>query len=1048
MEKCFAFSRFLLCVLWLLTPKLYAGSMNLGDTLVNHYTVKDGLPNRSVYSSAYDKDHLLWIGTGAGICRADGNRITTFPKYPQLFNGNLRLGEKGLLYSIVPNYPDSVEVFDPASLTVFGGRLGKKADGLFAGTSQQNGGALYFARGSTIFTYNPDLTRQPVFTLKQELQQGDQLVSASPDDYLLYLKAKHQLIIGTQKGILQVPLPATLPPIRFYRDLSGGIWFSSVEGLYLYHEKEGAFTLVPGLGTGEPVNFFMEDLRGNLLIGFLDPVLKRISGLEMITAGGRKSAAWMKRIDDRIISVTGEDFNREVRLNTHGGLFHIRIPEAKESAFRRYLYRDLPLGKFGHVMRGFAADDDGNVYANKDSRLPYWFRVDAETGALDSVQMTDLDGTVANHFGCGNNLLNFKGDIFGQSCDLDGDTYLGTIYRYRPADDSWKRWDVPEEHQVVRWITYGRSSDELILVTEHKANHREGQLYYFYPARDSFELIKTAGPEYDVFGYTKGATRDSARNCLWFGTDHAFYRFDFGTEQLQTYHLEDGKNTSVSDIVILPDQTLLLSTLQRGLQNFDPETGVFTAIGGILLQGQEPPSPRTFLNLPSNDVAAARITKDNQLLIFTFNGLVLHGPRQQSSSVFTTEDGLNDNEFNTASVFYSDHDQRWYAGGINGFVSFKVEDLIPEPSAYQPTLTSYRILDKKVGYETVHYLPAGWEGPLVLPPSVIYCAFDYTVPDFFATGEPTYQTYLEGFDPDWTAQTSSPTVRYTQLHPGEYTFHLQAYDGEGRKAANQRKVNISVQKPWYQTLWFLAASSFCFCLLVYAVYHNRMNRLKAKMETTRRFQSLELRSLRQQLNPHFISNAMNAIREYIQREEVEDAAKYLTDFSLMMRLFLESSRRRFTTVADEADMLNRYINLEQLRFPGCFTCQISIDKHIDPDMDEVPSLLLQPIVENAINHGLRPLGSGGELKIDFRLDPEDDDVLICTISDNGVGRKISALRKKPANHLSRATQILADRQNLLAENERIELSVTTTDLFPDREFTGTVVTLRIEATSG
>jgi LytS/YehU family sensor histidine kinase len=167
----------------------------------------------------------------------------------------------------------------------------------------------------------------------------------------------------------------------------------------------------------------------------------------------------------------------------------------------------------------------------------------------------------------------------------------------------------------------------------------------------------------------------------------------------------------------------------------------------------------------------------------------------------------------------------------------------------------------------------------------------------------------------------------------------------------------------------------------------------------------------------------------------------------MMRRFLESSRKRFTSVADEADMLNRYINLEQLRFPDSFVSEIFIDPDIDPDMDEVPSLLLQPIVENAINHGLRPLSSGGELKISFRLDPDDDDVLICIISDNGVGRKISALRERPADHVSRATQILSDRQNLLAENDRIKLSIDTSDLHPEREHTGTVVTLRIEAVS-
>jgi LytS/YehU family sensor histidine kinase len=224
-----------------------------------------------------------------------------------------------------------------------------------------------------------------------------------------------------------------------------------------------------------------------------------------------------------------------------------------------------------------------------------------------------------------------------------------------------------------------------------------------------------------------------------------------------------------------------------------------------------------------------------------------------------------------------------------------------------------------------------------------------------------------------------------------------------------------------------------------------MTHLREKMERERKVLSLELRSLRQQLNPHFISNAMNAIKEYIQRPNTEDSARYLTDFSLMMRSFLESSRRRFTPIADEVDMMKRYVSLEQLRYPGKFDVVFTIDPDLDPAMDEVPSLLLQPIIENAIEHGLRPLNSGGYLRICFELDPDDDDVIICTVSDNGVGRKIAAMRSKSPGHISRATAILEERQALLASDDEIKLSVLVTDLYPEREHTGTVVTVRIEA---
>ncbi|MEM9928632.1 MAG: histidine kinase, partial [Bacteroidota bacterium] len=326
----------------------------------------------------------------------------------------------------------------------------------------------------------------------------------------------------------------------------------------------------------------------------------------------------------------------------------------------------------------------------------------------------------------------------------------------------------------------------------------------------------------------------------------------------------------------------------------------------------------------------------------------------------------------------------------------------------------------------------------------LFRSVDFTVPDFSYEGERRYQTKLVGFDPDWNTPTITNSVRYTKLNPGSYAFQLRAFDAQGRSTAAIKSVKIEVQKPWYNTYFFYFCCVGALLLFLNSLHQSRMARLAKDLEAERRVQSLELRSLRQQLNPHFISNAMNAIREYIQRSDPKDAAKYLTDFSLMMRLFLESSRRRQTTIADETNMLSRYINLEQLRFPGKFTTEIRIDPEIDPDMDEVPSLLLQPVVENAINHGLRPLESGGELRIDIYLDPEDEDVLICKVSDNGIGRKEAAKRPKTTEHVSRATQILADRTNLLEEDAKIRLTFTTEDLYPEKKHTGTVVTMKIE----
>lgn len=1013
---------------------------------LKYFGTKDGLSSRVAHNSMRDTTGMIWSGTTGGLCRINGDGITVFNNFPQTFHGLMRRDGNGLLYVNKWSIADSIEVINPATLEVWGARFNDRSLGEFGGLAQQNDQPLYFAQGSIIYAYVPGEEARQVHLLGSEIRVGDKLIAASERDYLLYRNVTGTAEELNEQGETVFALPTNRPPISIHLDLNGYLWVSNSEGTFR-KPPGGDFELfLPPLTEGGVINFFAEDDHGNMFFGYLDPVLLRITHLEQIIDGVRSPADWVTDIEDRILTISGKDFRKSLRLNTYGGVYALDFSKPIESPFRRFLHRDLLPGKFGDVMRGFTADNDGFVYANKDSKMPYWFRVDPTSNAVDTITMLKNDGSVVDHYGCGTNLLNYQGDIYGHSCDLDStETYLGFVYRYRPADDSWKRWALPEPSHVVRWITNGRTEDELLLVTEEKKGHLDGHLYYFYPARDSLAIVNTTGQVGSIRGYTKGATLDKKRNTLWIGTDQAFYSFNLKTEELRSYVFPDGSSTFVSDIFVRQSGLITLSTVQNGLQEFNPNTGEFKKIGGFLPEGHYPPEKEAFLKLPTDDIATFNLTEDDQLLITTFEGLVLYNKETARTTTFTTGDGLSNDEFNTTSVFYNPSEQRWYAGGVNGFVSFSIEELKTRPSPYNPAMVSYRTLARGDDFETLHPLPSAPTEAVVLSPSVIYCAIDFTIPDYFPRGERRYQTKLEGLDPDWTAPTTSSSVRYTALKPGTYTFKVRAYDGEGREGSVNRSLTIIVLTPFYLKWWFILLVVFSTFAVLYFLHRVRMARLREKLEGERKVQSLELKSLRQQLNPHFISNAMNAIREYVQRPDADDPARYLTDFSLMMRCFLESSRHRFTSIADEVDMLKRYVGLEQLRFPGKFEVAFIIDPNLDPEMDEVPTLLLQPIIENAIEHGLRPLASGGLLRVSFQLDPNDDDVIICTVADNGVGRKIAAQRPKSPGHISRATAILEERQALLASDDEIKLGVTVADQYPEREHTGTLVTLRIEA---
>lgn len=154
---------------------------------------------------------------------------------------------------------------------------------------------------------------------------------------------------------------------------------------------------------------------------------------------------------------------------------------------------------------------------------------------------------------------------------------------------------------------------------------------------------------------------------------------------------------------------------------------------------------------------------------------------------------------------------------------------------------------------------------------------------------------------------------------------------------------------------------------------------------------LALKSLRSQMNPHFIFNALNSVNNYIAKSDERSANRYLSDFSTLMRAVLENSEEDFIPLSKELELLELYTKLEHSRFPDKFDYTIHIDEHIDVDAFQIPPMLLQPYIENAIWHGLRYKETKGFLKID--LEQKEKGALSITIVDNGIGRKKSAALK-------------------------------------------------------
>lgn len=261
---------------------------------------------------------------------------------------------------------------------------------------------------------------------------------------------------------------------------------------------------------------------------------------------------------------------------------------------------------------------------------------------------------------------------------------------------------------------------------------------------------------------------------------------------------------------------------------------------------------------------------------------------------------------------------------------------------------------------------------------------------------------------------------------------------EGERALSESKYQLTTEQSKRQKLiiYSLIGGLLLVLIVAYLMYkYIKQQRLANNL--------LALKSLRSQMNPHFIFNALNSVNSFIALNDERTANKYLTDFSLLMRAVLENSEEDFIALEKEIQLLQLYTKLEHFRFQDKFDYSIKVDEHIKVHEFYIPPMLLQPYIENAVWHGLRYKKTKGFLEITI-AQTADDEIKI-TIADNGIGRaKSKAL--KTANQQKQNSKGMGNikkRVSILNAMYKDKVDVAIND-FQDEDDTGTqvVVTLK------
>ena len=209
----------------------------------------------------------------------------------------------------------------------------------------------------------------------------------------------------------------------------------------------------------------------------------------------------------------------------------------------------------------------------------------------------------------------------------------------------------------------------------------------------------------------------------------------------------------------------------------------------------------------------------------------------------------------------------------------------------------------------------------------------------------------------------------------------------------------------------------------------------------------QLMALRAQMNPHFVFNCLNSIQECIVTEKYGEASKYLNKFSKLFRSVLNNSGKKLVCIDEEIEVLVLYLELEQMRFEQSFTYEMIIDEDLERDEILLPSMLLQPYVENALWHGL--MHKNGERKMKITFKRINEEIFRCTIDDNGIGRKksyeLKEQQSKAKRHESKGLKISKDRLSLI-ELQGYHASINIIDKYDaSGEAAGTTVEIELSA---
>ncbi len=464
-------------------------------------------------------------------------------------------------------------------------------------------------------------------------------------------------------------------------------------------------------------------------------------------------------------------------------------------------------------------------------------------------------------------------------------------------------------------------------------------------------------------------------------------------------------------------------------ETIDGAIWVATFSNGVLkiVDGKVVKVYNTQNGLISNQTQKLKACK-NKLWVVTDKGIQLINDKNKTIQTLTKNDGVL--SYTIADIV--DFGDKVYFGSNKGLFCIETKNVFEhnknKPEVY---FTKIKIQEKDTVIQTQYALKYDQNA----------IEFTFNANGFKSSEFIEYLYRLKGFKDQWiTIPVGNGYVKYNSLPTGNYSFQVKAK----RKFTNQesaiREIHFTIASPFWKQWWFFILIALFIAIIIATYYRKKLkekekekNAIVEKIQLDKELVFLKLENLRSQMNPHFIFNALNSIQEYIILNQKELASDYLGKFADLIRTYLEHSTKGKIPLQDEIDCIEMYLELEKNRFEDKFQYKIHLGEQLDTEAIVIPTMLLQPYVENALKHGLLHKKENRELKIKIQYTPDKEHIQ-CEIEDNGVGRvKAKEFRsKRTKKHQSFALKATQNRLDLLNYGRERKVGVEIIDLYNDQ----------------